>query len=125
MRTAISSIRERPRAAMVVGVIRHYCMSRNVWTFLYWLSDFHRRRHMGKSDPGRLGLGHYQFRFLDWYRPRRHTHLRHSVFASAKMAHVDQPFRGSDDAVCGDLRGDFPRYPRRPVLDGVVYGAYV
>ena len=79
---------------------------------------------MGKSDPRRLGLGHYQFRFLDWYRTRRHTHLRNSVFASAKMAHVDQPFRGSDDAVCGDLRGDFPRYPRRPVLDGVVYGAY-
>ena len=33
---------------------------------------------------------------------------------------LDQPFRGSDDAVCGDLRGDFPRHSRRSILDGIV-----
>ena len=63
---------------------------------------------MGKSDPCRLGLGHYQFRFLDRYRTRWHAHLGHPVFAPAKLAHVDQPLCGGDDAFCGDLRGDFP-----------------
>src|SRR5881396_535510 len=38
------------------------------------------------------------------------------------MAYLDQSFRGSDDTLCGDLRRNFPRYPRRPLLDGVVYG---
>jgi len=45
------------------------------------------------------------------------------LFAPAKMAHVDQPLCGGNDAVCGDLRGDFPRHSRGPILDGVVYGA--
>src|SRR5204862_5165130 len=110
------------RAAVVVGDFHHYCKRRNVWTFLYWLSDLHRRRHMGKSDPGRLGLGHHQLRFLDRYRTRGHTDLRDLILASPKVAYVDQSFRGGNDAFCSYLRGDFPRHPRRPVLDGVVYG---
>jgi hypothetical protein len=108
---------------MVVGVFHDYCEHRNVWTFLHWLSDFNRRRHMGKSDPGWLGLGHYQLRFLDRYWTRRHTDLSDLVFASPKMAYVDQSFRRSDDAFCGYLRCDFSRHPRRPVLDGVVFGS--
>src|SRR5215831_17229601 len=78
---------------------------------------------MGKSDPGRLGLGHHQLRFLDRYRTRRHTHLGDLVFASSKVAYVDQSFRGGDDAVCSNVRGNLPRHSRRPVLDGVVFGA--
>src|SRR5207244_7465548 len=77
---------------------------------------------MGKSDPGRLGLGHYQLRFLDRYRTRRHTDLSDLVFASPKVAYVDQSFRRGDDAFCSYLRGDFPRHLRRPILDGVVHG---
>ena len=76
------------RAAVVVGVFHDYCEHRNVWTFLHWLSDLHRRRHMGKSDPGRLGLGHHQLRFLDRYRTRRHTDLSDLVFASPKVAYA-------------------------------------
>src|SRR5262245_4047761 len=77
---------------------------------------------MGKSDPGRLGLGHHQLRFLDRYRTRRHTDLGDLVFASPKVAYVDQSFSRGDDAFCSNLRGDFPRHPRGPVLDGVVFG---
>src|SRR5262245_47266805 len=77
---------------------------------------------MGKSDPGRLGLGHHQLRFLDRYRTRRHTDLSDLVFASPKVAYVDQSFRRGDDAFRSNLRGDFPRHSRRPVLDGVVFG---
>ena len=84
------------------------------------LPDFHRRRHLGIESSGRLGLGHHQLRFLDRYRPRRHSHLRDPVFAPAEMAHLDQPLGGSDDALRGHLRRDFPRHPRRPRLDGVV-----
>ena len=36
------------------------------------------------------------------------------------MADVDQSFRGSDDALRGDVRGNFPRRARRACLDGVV-----
>src|SRR5262245_57258583 len=79
---------------------------------------------MGKSDSSRLGLGHHQLRFLDRYRTRRHTHLSDLVFASSKVAYVDQSFRRGDDVVCGNVRGNFPRHPRWPVLDGVVFGAY-
>ena len=84
------------------------------------LSDFHRRRHVGIESSGRLGLGHHQFRFLDRYRTRRHSDFRDFVFASAKMAHLDQSLGGSDDALRGYLRGDFPGRARRPRLDGVV-----
>ena len=111
------------RAALVVGGLRDHIKHCDLRTLLHWLPDFHRRRHMGKSDPGWLGLGHYQFRFLDRYRTCRDADLSHSVFASAKMAYLDQPFRGSDDAVCGDLRGDFPWHSRRSILDGMVPGA--
>ena len=118
----ISEVVEQPAPRWWWVIFADYCKRRNVWTFLYWLSDFHRRRHMGKSDPGRLGLGHHQLRFLDRYRTRRHTDLSDLVFASPKVAYVDQSFRRGDDAFCSYLRGDFPRHPRRPVLDGVVYG---
>src|SRR5262245_15761667 len=79
---------------------------------------------MGKSGSGRLGLGHHQLRFLDRYRTRWHTHFSDLVFASSKVAYVDQSFRRGDDAVCGNVRGNFPRHPCRPVLDGLVFGAY-
>src|SRR6266542_2436131 len=92
-------------AAVVVGGFCHYCKRRHIRTFLHWISDFHRRGHMGQSGSGRLGLGHYQFRFLDRYRTRRHAHLSHSVLAPAKMAHVHQSFCGGDDAFCCYLRG--------------------
>src|SRR5262249_1354253 len=65
-----------------------------------------------------------QLRFLDRYRTRRHTHLSDLVFASSKVAYVDQSFRRGDDAVCGNVRGNFCRHSSRPVLDGVVFGAY-
>jgi hypothetical protein len=108
---------------LVVGDFRHYCKRRDLRPFLHWLSDFHRRRHMGKSGPGRVGLGHHQLRFLDRYRTRRHTHFSDLVFASPKVAYVDQSFSGGNDAVCSNVRCDFPRHSRRPVLDGVVFGA--
>jgi hypothetical protein len=63
-----------------------------VRTLLYWLPDFYWCRHMGKSGPRWLGVGHYKFRFLDRYRTRRHTHLRDLVFAAAKMAYFYQSF---------------------------------
>ena len=34
------------------------------------------------------------------------------------LAHVDQPLRGSDDAVRRRLRGDLPRLPHRPSVVG-------
>ena len=84
------------------------------------LPDLDRRRHLGAESPGRLGVGHHQLRFLDRYRSRRHSHFGDLVFASPKMAHLDQPFGRSDDAFRGHLRRDFPRHSRRPRLDGVV-----
>src|SRR5215467_13647524 len=79
---------------------------------------------MGKSGSSRLGLGHHQLRFLDRYRTRRHTHLSDLVFAPSKVAYVDQSFRGGNDTVCSNVRCNLPRHSRRPVLDGVVFGAY-
>src|SRR4030095_7180704 len=111
------------RAPLVVGSVHDNFERRDVRSFLHWIPDCHRRWRMGKPDPGWLGVGHYQFRFLDRYRTRRNTHLRHSVFAPAKMAYVDQPFRGGDDAFCSYLRGDFPRCARGACVDGVVFGA--
>ena len=88
----------RHDAALVVGFVRGHRADRGDRFVLSRLPDFHRRWRVGIESPGRLGLGHHQLRFLDRYRTRRHAHLRDSIFAPAKMAHVDQPFRGSDDA---------------------------
>ena len=73
---------------------------------------------LGLESTGRLGLGYHQLRFLDRYRSRRYTHFRDLVPAPAKMAHVHQPRRRSNDAFRGYLRDDFPRRARRSGLDG-------
>ena len=63
----------------------------------------------GSQSSGRLGVGYHQLRVLDRYRSRRNADFGDFVPAPPKMAHVDQPRGGSDDALRGDLRGDFSR----------------
>ncbi len=109
--------------ALVVGGVHHHRECRDVRALLSWLSNFHGCRHLGKQHPGWLGLGHHELRFLDRYWTCRDPHLCHLVFASAKMAYVDQPLGGGDDALCRHLRRDFPRSPCGACLDGMVFGA--
>jgi hypothetical protein len=72
------------------------------------LSGRYRYRNLGKQPAGRLGVRHYQLRLVDRHRSRRNADFRDSAAAQSKMAHVDQPFRRSDDAFCRRLRRMFP-----------------
>jgi hypothetical protein len=78
----------------MLGVAGHTCSSR--------------ASASGASTAGRLGLRHHQLRLVDRHRPRRHADLGHSAAAPAGLAHVDQPLRRSDDALCRGLRRDLP-----------------
>src|SRR5438067_7701731 len=108
---------------MVVDHLCHYRNCCRYWFVLPRLPDFDRGRHLGIEPSGRMGLGYYELRFLDWYRSRRDTHLRDLVFAATEVAHVHQSLGRSDDAVCGDLRSHLSWRARRTCLDGVVSGA--
>ena len=117
-----SHLRRRRESSptLVVGRFCHHLGDRGVRSVLHRLPDLDRRRRLGIESSGRLGVGHHQLRFLDRYRSRRHADLRDFVSAPPEVAHVDQPRGGSDDALRGDLRRDFPGHSRRPRLDGVV-----
>ncbi len=78
------------------------------------LPGLHRYRRVGQQSAHRLGVGHHQLRVLDRYRPRRHADLGDSVPVPPEVAHVDQPFGRSDDAVRGDVRRHLPAVPHRP-----------
>src|SRR6185436_4816337 len=82
--------------------------------------DFHGRRRVGVDDSGRMGVGHHELRVLDRYRPRGNTDFRDLVFAAPALAHVDQPRIGSDDDLCGYLRGLVSADPYRARLVRVV-----
>ena len=46
---------------------------------------------VGKQSPGWLGVGDYQFRFLDWYWACWHTDLGDPVPDSSEVANFRQP----------------------------------
>ena len=50
-------------------------------------------RHLGRHDPGRVGLRHYQFRLVDRYRPRGHADLGHSPSVQTNVEKQHQPLR--------------------------------
>ena len=76
--------------------------------FRRWLPADQGRGNLGHQYSDRLGIRDRQFRVVDRNRARRNADFRHPSFAAPEMAHVDQPVRGSDDAVCGGLRGHVP-----------------
>ena len=80
----------------------------------------HRRRRLGRQQPGRLGLGHRQLRLLGRHRPRRHADLGHPVPVPPEVAHQHQPLRRGDDHLRRDLRRPLPGDPRRPRLAGLL-----
>ena len=75
-----------------------------------------RRRHLGHQHSRRLGLRHRQLRLVDWYRSRRNTHFRDSLFAQPEMAHLDQPLCRSHDPLRRRLRRSFPAPSYGPPL---------
>ena len=74
----------------------------------------------GLRTPSLLGLGHYEFRVVDRYRPRRNPHLRDSAAAQPTLAQFDQPFRRGHDAVRRGLRGHVSHPPPGPSLADVL-----
>ncbi len=75
----------------------------------------------GDQHSGRLGIRDHQLRLVDRYRPRRHADFGDFVFVEPEVAHIDQPFRRSDDAVRGRLRGLVSADPHRASVDGVLH----
>src|SRR3712207_8692532 len=53
-----------------------------------------------------LFRSHSQLRLVDRHRSRGNTDLRDPSAAATTMAHVDQPFRRSDDALCRRARSE-------------------
>src|SRR6185369_6344426 len=80
----------------------------------------HRYRRVGQQPAGWLGLGYYELRFLDRYRPRGHADFGHSVSVPAEVADIDQPFRRGHDAVRRDVRRYLPVVSYRPSVARVL-----
>ena len=78
------------------------------------------RRHLGHRDTGGLGLRDHQLRVVDRYRSRGNPDLGHPAAAEAIVAQLDQPLRGSHDAVRGGLRRYVPAAPHGPSVAGVL-----
>ena len=77
-------------------------------------------RHLGQQHSGRLGLRHHQLRLVDRHRPRRDADFGDPAAAPAGLAHLDQPVRGSHDALRRGVRRNVPVDSHGPPVAGGV-----
>jgi len=71
---------------------------------------------LGKQSADWLGIRHYQFRLVDWYRTR--GTLISLISAVNQMAHVNQPFSPPEAVTATVKRQDFPLLLRCRGLHG-------
>src|SRR5262245_34670800 len=67
-----------------------------------------------------MGVGYYELRVLDRYRPRWYADFGDSLPVPSEVAHLDQPLRRSDDLVRRAVRGYLPTVPHRASLARVL-----
>src|SRR3984893_8366887 len=73
--------------------------------FRNWCGD------LGHKHSRRMGLRDCEFRVVDRYRACRYVDFRDPTAAAPKVAHVDQPYRRSNDHIRSALRGYVSRAP--------------
>jgi hypothetical protein len=78
---------------------------------------------MGREPLHQLGLGHHQFRLVDWYWSRRNAYLGHPFAVPPTLAYRGKPCGGGHDHFCGNLRRSVPDFPHGTRLAGILYHA--
>src|SRR6476646_6048403 len=75
-----------------------------------------------EQDCG-LGLGHHQLRMVGRYRSRRNTDLGDPLVVPPGLENRCEPCGGSDDHLCGNVRGPVPDLAHGPCVDGLLRNA--
>jgi hypothetical protein len=88
--------------------VRRRIYVRNAASLRGDISVRRRNRNLGRQCSGRMGLRDYQLRLVDRNRPRGHADIGNPVASQARMAHVHQSVRRSDDSFRCSVRRPVP-----------------